>query len=258
MKKAVLFAVLMGTLTLCLALSSIGMSPVLTIDTVDPEIEIFNPAGGELWYIGDSHDIQWTATDTNLMEDEIDIWYSLNGGSNYTPFVMSIFNSGTQPWEIPAWQTQSAKIRVDAIDSFGNTASQNSNSFKIGYVPPAIPTGVNVEITNEIDALISWDAVTHTIPPYNTPITPDGYIILYNESPYEYDEHFYYFLGRSFTTNYTHHDVAEFRDRMFYRVLAYKNYRGEENEALQRLVEKSKSQNIPWLEAKQMLLGGAQ
>ncbi|NLN85425.1 MAG: hypothetical protein GX135_04890, partial [Candidatus Cloacimonetes bacterium] len=189
MKKAVLFAVLMGTLTLCLALSSIGMSPVLTIDTVDPEIEIFNPAGGELWYIGDSHDIQWTATDTNLMEDEIDIWYSLNGGSDYTALAMSIFNSGTQPWEIPAWQTQSAKIRVDAIDSFGNTASQNSNSFKIGYVPPAIPTGISVNITNEIDALISWDAVTHTIPPYNTPITPDGYIILYNESPYEYDEH---------------------------------------------------------------------
>ena len=55
--------------------------------------------------------------------------------------------------------------------------------------------------------------------------------MLYNETPYE-DDHFHYFLGRSYTTTYTHLDVAEFRNQMFYKVVAYKNYRGDVDNVL--------------------------
>ncbi|MFA5509662.1 MAG: hypothetical protein WCY64_06670 [Candidatus Cloacimonadaceae bacterium] len=256
MKKAVCSLILLGSLTLCMALSSVTLSPVFTIDTALPEIDINSPTPGQVLYIGDTHDIEWIATDTNLEEDTIDILYSLNGGSTYIPFATSIFNSGMIVWEIPAQQSSSAKIRITALDSFGNQGIKESANFTISYVPPAIPTGVNVDILENTHAQINWEAVTHTIEPYNTPITPDGYIILYNESPYEEDEHFYYFLARSYGTSYTHQDVAEFRDQMFYRVLAYKNYRGEDNDALQLLIERSKTQKIPWTEAKQ-ILGGA-
>jgi hypothetical protein len=81
-----------------------------------------------------------------------------------------------------------------------------------------------------IDAVITWQPVTQNI--YHSPLTPDGYIVLYNETPYE-DDQYYYFLGRSYTTTYTHQDVAEFRDQMFYKVLAYKNYRGDVDNIIQ-------------------------
>jgi hypothetical protein len=87
-----------------------------------------------------------------------------------------------------------------------------------------------VNTSNGLDAVITWQPVTQNI--YNSPLTPDGYIVLYNESPYE-DDQFYYFLGRSYTTTYTHHDVAEFRNQMFYKVLAYKNYRGDVDNVIQ-------------------------
>ncbi len=95
------------------------------------------------------------------------------------------------------------------------------------------PASVAVNTANGLDAVISWEPVTQNI--YYSPMTPDGYIVLYNETPYE-DDQFYYFLGRSYTTSYTHHDVAEFRTQMFYKVLAYKNYRGDVDNILQTVL----------------------
>jgi len=36
------------------------------LDTISPQLS-HSPNGGEAWYIGDSNDILWTASDTNLM-----------------------------------------------------------------------------------------------------------------------------------------------------------------------------------------------
>lgn len=198
-------------------------TPSFTLDMVNPTVDLIAPNGGEEWYIGDTHDILWNAADTNLPATPVNIWYSLNGGADYTLLAENIANSGSLPWLMPNTQSYNARVRLKVTDAYGNTTQRNSAApFAITYVPPQPPESVNVVITNAIDALITWQPVTQTI--YNTPITPDGYIILYNESPYEYDDNFYYFLGRSYTTNFTHHDVAEFRDQMYYKVVAYKNY----------------------------------
>jgi PKD repeat protein len=50
------------------------------------------------------------------------------------------------------------------------------------YVPPAEVATPTVQIVGN-DAIISWEAVTETI--YGSPITPDLYLVLYNETPYE-------------------------------------------------------------------------
>lgn len=259
MKKVLMFVVLMGILTLCSGLSSYGNSPDFEMDTVAPQLELISPNGGESWYIGDTRNILWTASDTNLDPAGIDLWYSLNGGADYLSLAEAIANSGSYPWELPGIQSLNAKVRIGARDSFDNSTLVHSlNSFNIGYVPPAIPEGLSINISNAVDALLTWDEVTQTIPPYNSPITPDGYIILYNESPYEHDGNSYTFLGRSYVTSYTHHDVGEFRNQMFYRVQAYKNYTREDSEALEALVQKSKTQRIPWSQAKAILMGGKQ
>jgi len=112
-----------------------------------------------------------------------------------------------------------------------------------------------VDTSNHQDAVISWDAVTQTIPPYNSSITPDGYIVLYNETPYENDR-LYYFLGRSFSTNYTHHDVVEFRDQMYYKIVAYKNYSRQESAALDSLLQVRGDKPILWQDALQSIRQG--
>ena len=259
MKKTLMFVVLLSALTLCSGLSSYGDSPDFEMDMVNPQVELISPSGGEAWYIGDSRNITWNATDTNMAPQGIELFYSLNGGTIYTSLAEAIANSGTYAWALPSIQSSNAKVRIQASDTYGNSTLINSlGSFSITYVPPAIPEGLSVDISNNVDALLSWTAVSQTIPPYNSPITPDGYIILYNESPYEQDEHFYYFLGRSFgiNTNYIHHDVTEFRNQMFYRVTAYKNYTREDAEALDSLVQKSKTERIAWPQAKAILMGG--
>ncbi|MCB5262394.1 MAG: hypothetical protein LHW64_01095 [Candidatus Cloacimonetes bacterium] len=155
-------------------------------------------------------------------------------------------------------QSYNARVRVGAWDSFGNQAEHSSApNFSITYVPPAEPSGVSVDTSSNQDAVISWDAVTQTMYPYNTPITPDGYIVLYNETPYE-DDRLYYFLGRSFTTNFTHPNVVEFRDQMFYKVLAYKYYSREESAALENLLQRRGDKAILWQDALQTMRQGGQ
>jgi len=233
MKTAILLCILFMFGSGLMALTGYGTTAPVINDTVDPTLSITAPNGGEAWYIGDTRDITWSATDTNILPGSVNIWYSLNGGSDYTSIIENTTNDGIHAWALPSVQSYNAKVRVKVSDSFGNfTQKASASAFSITYVPPLPPSGVSVNTANGVDAVINWEAVTQTIPPYNSPITPDGYIVLYNETPYE-DDQFYYFLGRSYTTTYTHHDVAEFRDQMFYKVLAYKNYRGDVDNALQ-------------------------
>ncbi len=223
MAKYLLTATLLLTCTVGFALSSTTNSALFTLDTVEPDITIIAPNGGEAWYIGDTNPITWIAQDTNLTPNTIGLWYSLSG-SEFTPLAENIANSGSWPWLMPEVQSYSARVKIATLDDFGNLGEKvSASSFSITYVPPAAPANVNVDFTNTVDAIISWDPVTQTI--YGTPITPDGYIVLYNESPYEYNEHFYYFLWDViFGTTFTHPSVAQFRDQMYYRVVAYKDF----------------------------------
>lgn len=222
-KKTMLICVVLLCCTAAFALSSTTNSALFTLDTVDPDITIIAPNGGEEWYIGDTNDILWTAEDTNLTPNTINLWCSL-GGTEYEPLAENIANSGSWPWQMPEVQSYNARVKINATDDFGNLGEKISGGvFSITYVPPEAPNNVIVDISNSVDAVITWDPVTQTI--YGTPITPDGYIVLYNESPYEENEHFYYFLWDVTSgTTFTHPNVAQHRDQMYYQVVAYKDY----------------------------------
>lgn len=225
MRKSMLIAMLSLLGIACFGLSSNTNSSLFTLDTAAPQISILAPTGGEQWYIGDSNDILWEATDTNLSSDSIYLWYSLNGGSNYLSLAEAISNSGSYAWQMPDTQSYYAKLKIQATDDFGNVAEKASlAAFAITYVPPQQPQDLDVDISNNTDAIITWQPVTETV--YNTPITPDGYMVLYNETPYE-DEQFYYYLGETTAvTSFTHHNVARRRDQMYYRVVAFKDFEG--------------------------------
>jgi len=93
MKTAMLIGILFSLTTALLALSGYGTSAPVVNDTVDPSLSILSPNGGEAWYIGDTNDIIWTASDTNLSPNSVYLWYSLNGGTNYIPLAEAIANA---------------------------------------------------------------------------------------------------------------------------------------------------------------------
>lgn len=227
---------------------------LFTVDVVNPTLNIVTPNGGEDWYIGDTDSILWQATDSNFSSNPVSLWYTLTGGSPFLTIEEFASNSGSFPWSIPTQESNTARIRIRVIDTFGNyTQKSSAQAFHITYVPPTVAESLNVDISNNLDAVLNWQPVTQTI--YHTPITPDGYIILYNETPYE-DEHYYYFLGRSYTTNYIHQDVTEFRNQMFYKVKAYKNYTRDGKTILDSLCARASHERILWKDALEILKQG--
>ncbi len=258
MYKALLVLAILFSVGWCQGLVSWADSDDFAMDTIDPQVQILYPVGGEEWFINTPQNILWAAQDHSFSDTPISLWYSTNSGADYQMIQENLANSGTYVWQISAVQTDHAKVRIMTVDSFGNAGEVSSpQTFSIIHLPPAAPENLVVDTANGLHALLSWDAVTQTIPPYNLPFSPDGYIILYNETPAE-DEQSYYFLGRSYINSFAHLDVVEFRNQMFYMVKAYKNYSRAEAEALEALLQSSKTQRITWDAAKALLNQGSQ
>ena len=235
--------------------ANFGVSPIFAMDTVDPTLDLTSPNGGEEWYIGSIHNILWNATDSNLPANPINIEFA-NSGSNFETLSENEVNDGIFAWDIPSQSTENARIKVIAIDTFGNlTEDFSTGTFSIGYVPPQAPQNVAVDVSNGIDAVISWQAVTHNT--QGEEITPDGYIVLYNEVPEEEENgDFYYFLGATSSLTFTHQRVAEFRDQQFYRVVAYIDHTGRMQEAIADYELRNKNlrnmeSKITWAELKE-------
>ncbi len=240
----IMFAIMVIPLTL-FALRGEGTSDSTIMDTVNPEVTVNYPNGGEELYIGDSADITWSVTDFGLAANPIKISYSDNNGNDYSVLDSLELNDSTYNWMLPSIICYTNLIKIDAEDNFGNIGEDISDAvFSITYIPPAPPENVTVDLSNEIDAVISWTEVDTTI--FGNPIAIDGYIVLYNETAFEDSTNCYYFLAatNSTITTFTHFRVAEFRDQMFYKVLAYKDYRGE----ISRILANLPNKKIKWSE----------
>ena len=130
--------------------------------------------------------------------------------------------------------------------------SENIPSLKIPlngsgeYVPPASPDGLVIDIDG-VNVLLSWNPVDSTI--YGEPLTPDGYIIMNNEEPYDEDQ--FSFLGFTADTTYPHVFIAQYRDHMFYKVVTYKDFDGKNILLLNDLNDNKKM--MSWIELKEQL-----
>jgi hypothetical protein len=224
MSKLLLIAVWVLLLPSIYALTGTGVSASVTLDTVVPDLQLLSPAGGEEWYIGDSHDILWSGYDTHPAPLPVSLYYTLDGGLHWTTISPGTVNDGSESWLLPYTQTYSGKVKALFADSFGHIAQDiSSNAFSITYAPPLEPGNIGISLLNSYDALISWDPVTQTI--YNTPVTPDGYLIFVADYPGNEDDYafFWYVTG---ATSFIHPNVARFDREKFYYVLAYKDFNG--------------------------------
>ena len=84
---------------------------------------------------------------------------------------------------------------------------------------PAPVADLAIAILPDLSAQLTWSPVTETI--YGNPVTPDYYLIFYNELDPQVEEEWYY-QGAVATPGYLHFMVARFADVMNYRVVAWK------------------------------------
>jgi hypothetical protein len=193
-----------------------GYSVPTLNDTVDPSVTLLTPLPGEIWYMGQTKDINWLATDTNLSEYGIWVYYSLDNGNSFIPLAGPLANTGTCSFTIPEEESDVARVKVIAIDNFGNVTPA-TNRLSFSYCPPQSVQNVEVNVTGNL-IVITWQAVTQNL--LLDPISPDGYLLFESDLPSQNPED-YLLLANTVDTSYTfQHDPQV--SRKFYYVVAYK------------------------------------
>lgn len=137
-----------------------GITVQTAPDTTPPTVAVTSPNGGEVWNVGTTHYITWTATD-DVGVTSIHIYYSTNGGSTY-PYTIATGepNDGTCTWTIPDTPSTACKVKVVAHDAAGKTGEDASNAnfeiHKPDTTPPVI-SGVNSSSITSSSATITWN-----------------------------------------------------------------------------------------------------
>jgi hypothetical protein len=119
------------------------LTPSTGSDTNRPSITVTFPNGGETLTANRATNITWTASDPGGGISAIHIFESINGGATYTPVASGLPNTGSYSWVPANRPTNTARIKIFAVDTAGNTSNDVSNaSFNI-----VSPTGGVVQTT---------------------------------------------------------------------------------------------------------------
>ncbi len=143
---------------------------------------------------------------------------------NYPNMYTTILSNASEEMQVSFTPQNVGEYQASLILTNNSNASPTYTIQLTGiceYNPPLNPENVTI-ITIGNDAQISWDQVTEDI--FGNSITPNGYIVLYNESPNSVEEDFYFLQYVSDSTAYTHQNVGYFRDNMYYQVKTYISY----------------------------------
>src|SRR6056297_1308676 len=101
-------------------------------------VTLTDPNGGEIWYVGDSHNITWSASNTS---DLYNLDYSTDNGVSWTSLA-SNYSGTSYNWTIP--NTPSGNCLVRVMDSNDNPVQDQSNAtFTIAepYITVISPNG---------------------------------------------------------------------------------------------------------------------
>jgi hypothetical protein len=114
-----------------------------------PQTHLTYPNGGEIWIVGNTYDITWTATNssgTTVSGYGIDLYYSKDSGSTWASIVKGTENDGTYSWRLPLYLGEGsekyfsngkhARIKVVATDYAKNFMISNFDTSDSDFCPP--------------------------------------------------------------------------------------------------------------------------
>jgi immune inhibitor A len=97
-------------------------------DGEDPTVTVTAPNGGEVWDIGLTYDVTWTAND-NIGVTSVSIVLSRDGGSTFDDTLATgEANDGSYSWQAEYDASVTARIKVIAYDGAGNDGEDMSDA----------------------------------------------------------------------------------------------------------------------------------
>lgn len=148
-------------------------------DAVPPTAEIHRPNGGEVFSVGATDTIIWSASD-NIGVDSIALEYSINGGTDWIYVASPPSQDTLIEWTIPPTPSTECLMKVKAFDSSLNMGEDISDSLFqiIDDSPPQVtvivPNGGEYWVWNEVRD-IRWDSEDNVgIDSFNISLSLDG------------------------------------------------------------------------------------
>ena len=118
-----------------------------------PEVTLTRPQGGESFTAGEAEDILWTASAGDDPVDHVSLFYSPDGGTVWNTIETGIGDTGSYTWMVPNEHSSVCLLRVQVRDTSGRTAEDVSGAFSIEGIPPAPPSGLNVQLYGTAQAI---------------------------------------------------------------------------------------------------------
>jgi len=136
---------------------------VFTIrDAAPPQVQLFSPNGGEVFYTGETHTVHWNATD-NIGVDSVSLEFSSDAGGSWQPFANPPPQDTMFEWTIPDVHSIECLVRVRAFDAGDNMGEDESDSLFsiIDNIAPDIsvlmPNGGEIWYWNEVHT-VEWNS----------------------------------------------------------------------------------------------------
>jgi len=129
-----------------------------------PTASISKPSGWEDFYGGETTEINWAAAQTGLFSNEaftVDLYYSVDGGTNYTLIATNETNDGSYDWTIPLLNTESGRIKVSSSNAIRLSGGDETlYSFTVSSTPEVTVVSPNggEDLSGGSVHYISWEA----------------------------------------------------------------------------------------------------
>ena len=130
-----------------------------TDDLQAPIVTVSQPSGGDTILGGSAIDILWSASD-DVGVASVDLKYSVDGAVTYQTIALSLPNTGSYTWSLPAAELAEVVVSVAARDANGNLGVGLSQSFHVELpidgVAVTAPNGGEKLVPGDI-ARITWE-----------------------------------------------------------------------------------------------------
>ena len=147
-------------------------------DGTPPMISITYPTAGVTLLSNTAYTLTWTCTDVTPIRYS-KVYYSLDAGANWTLIDSISGEAGSCPWTTPDTVCTQAKIKVEAEDWAGNSATEvTSHTFTIapGYLEHSFASGWHITSIPLIPEYTSIDSI------YGDDVTGTYFVYDYSQS----------------------------------------------------------------------------